>query len=465
MKDTASKPVKTRRTRFSLSQVSADLERQLKDYFSRGRSGCKILRLELGLEPLSILGWLANQALDGKIYWCDRDRRFEAGGLGSIHTLEGGPDDDLRPAAEHISENVKCNERLRYYGGTRFNHSLFADDDWRPYNYYRFILPEFEIVRRDASFSFAWNLFDPKGLESDLPGLIRRLAGLDFGMPAQFGEELPSVQSRDDFPDAEGWNHNVESILSYLKANGLKKVVLARKTKLKLAEPLAPEQILFRLKNENPNSFLFLFSNQNRQGFMGSTPERLYRRDGRRLFTEAVAGTRPRGSSAQEDQRLKEDLLNCDKDIREHDYVTRYVDKVLRKYCSDLKKDRQAGILENARVQHLIVRFEALLQDGVGDSHLLKTLHPTPAVGGVPTGSALHKIAELEQFDRGWYAGPVGWINRDGAEFAVAIRSAMQTDNLLQLYAGAGIVDGSQPAAEWQELENKIAGYLRLFTR
>ena len=103
--------------------------------------------------------------------------------------------------------------------------------------------------------------------------------------------------------------------------------------------------------------------------------------------------------------------------------------------------------------------FEGTLRDGVGDAELLTALHPTPAVGGYPTDRAVREIAEREPFDRGWYAGPVGWVGRDGAEFAVAIRSGLVEGSTLSVFAGAGIVAGSVPGNEWEELDYKISHF------
>ena len=111
---------------------------------------------------------------------------------------------------------------------------------------------------------------------------------------------------------------------------------------------------------------------------------------------------------------------------------------------------------------HLFSRVVGQLKDGVGDGQLIKRLHPTPAVGGYPTENALAEIERLEPFERGWYAGPVGWVSAEAAEFAVAIRSGMLERNSLSLYSGAGIVPGSTPQLEWEEIEHKIGDFLEI---
>ena len=128
-----------------------------------------------------------------------------------------------------------------------------------------------------------------------------------------------------------------------------------------------------------------------------------------------------------------------------------------------IRKRGQKSVLKLEQVQHLYNKIEAVLKEDVTDTDLLTALHPTPAVGGLPREAALEKLAALEPFDRGWYAAPVGFLGRDRAEFAVAIRSALVRENRVNLYAGAGIVEGSVAENEWQELENKISGFINLF--
>jgi len=116
------------------------------------------------------------------------------------------------------------------------------------------------------------------------------------------------------------------------------------------------------------------------------------------------------------------------------------------------------------RVQHLMTGIEGELNKDISDQEILECLHPTPAVGGYPQDKAKELIAEIEPFDRGWYSGPVGWISKDSADFAVAIRSGLITKNKLRIYAGAGIVKGSDPDNEWNEIESKIATFLKVLS-
>jgi len=421
-------------------------------------------RLEFEIESTDILNWLRAQQNGHKIFWSNRERSFEAAGLYTAKHISGDDIEDLQSAFAAMKEMLQSDERMRFYGGLRFNSINNGDLSWQSFSYFHFHLPLFEILRREQRYFFACNIYFPENTSAqERIRKIRQMAAqLNFNYNGRV-DALPAVLDRKDNPDEAGWKQNVQRALHYLRENGLKKVVLARKSEMHFRQAPPAEALLHRLKDSNPNAFLFLFQSAGGDIFLGNTPERLYRRDGRSVQTEAVAGTRRRGITPREDQQLKKDLLSCEKDLREHDYVVRTIENVLQEYCRHIEKDRRVGVLENARVQHLILRFKALLDDEISDAHILRTLHPTPAVGGYPTGPALYKINEIEQFDRGWYAGPVGWISKESAEFAVAIRSALISGTTVSLFSGAGIVEGSDPDAEWREIENKIANFIRIF--
>jgi len=192
---------------------------------------------------------------------------------------------------------------------------------------------------------------------------------------------------------------------------------------------------------------------------MGASPERLYRRTGRAIETEALAGTRPRGEGAA-DEALRAELLADDKERREHRIVVDGIREALAGLCVNVREDPTISVLQLRNCQHLFETVEGVLANGVTDGDVLRALHPTPAVGGTPTVDAVRWIAALEPFDRGWYAGPVGWIGRDSAEFAAAIRCGLACGDSLRVYSGAGIVAGSTPEREWAEIENKMSNFL-----
>jgi menaquinone-specific isochorismate synthase len=253
----------------------------------------------------------------------------------------------------------------------------------------------------------------------------------------------------------------VESALIEISAHDFEKIVLARKSKLQFSDKLNGFSIIENLKKLNPESTHFCIQIDEHNSFIGGTPELLYKRNNSRVFSVAIAGTRKRGSTEIEDERLEYELMSSEKDLREHRIVIDNVRDIMREICTDVIETDTISVLKLARVQHLYTSFEGTLKKNISDIELISKLHPTPAVGGYPTEEAIREIARLEPFKRGWYAAPVGWISAEAAHFVVAIRSGLIYNNDLYLYSGAGIVAGSDPDSEWEEIENKLANFLR----
>jgi menaquinone-specific isochorismate synthase len=220
---------------------------------------------------------------------------------------------------------------------------------------------------------------------------------------------------------------------------------------------------LDKLLQQQPAGFAFLFQFADGHAFLGLSPEQLYARNGDQVRSEAVAGTRIRGEDTREDEELRCELLSSDKERREHRFVLANVVTAFRQVCRSYAVDDAGEVLRLSRQQHLLTRISGKLSEGVTDRDLCASLHPTPAVGGSPTDKALDFLTRMEDFDRGWFAGPVGWFRRSSSELAVAIRSGLIENECFHLYSGAGIVDGSNPLSEWEETEAKIRQYLDVF--
>jgi len=273
---------------------------------------------------------------------------------------------------------------------------------------------------------------------------------------------LPTIKDTTHWPDRNHWHGKVIEALDLIEGKALEKIVLARRTDLRLSAPVPALDLFQRLKSATPRCFHFYCRFASRETFFGASPERLFRRRGRTFETDVLAGTRPRGRTASEDAALAAELLASDKDGREHEVVRTAILQDLHQLSRQVESGAPAEVLQLASKQHIYSTIRAELASAVGDSTLLSRLHPTPAVGGYPTGNALAEIRRLEPFPREWYAGPIGWIAADGAEFAVGIRSAIARGDVLALFAGAGIVEGSEPGREWDEVENKISDLLML---
>jgi len=280
--------------------------------------------------------------------------------------------------------------------------------------------------------------------------------------------EMPGIIHRSNRPEFGEWSKMIDQAYQSFLDENRKKIVLAREVTLELEFSPNPLAILRALSGiDSPegrnNLTLFCIQPNSEESFIGATPETLYRRQGRLLYTEAVAGTRSRGSSQEEDCRLANDLLSSKKDLEEHRLVGEMIRNELAAIGSNIEVDRSPFVLKGKYWQHLKQSFRCYLHKHITDEQILAYLHPTPAVGGYPKTGAIELIRAIEPFDRGWYAGPVGWISDDAAEFAVAIRSAHIKGNKITLFSGLGVVDGSDSIDEWNELELKLEQYLSIF--
>jgi menaquinone-specific isochorismate synthase len=428
----------------------------------------KIVRIEVPLADLELanldpLSWLGNQTANVKTYWADRQGDFTMAGIGTLDLITGAESIDHATIFDQIRQNLSSLfPRVRYYGGISFSQDQSIDPHWQLFGNYRFIVPRFELWTNGINTYFACNFrcdFNPAQLDL----ILQELTQLDFNS-TQVPTHLPLQTARVDQPSQVEWAQNIDTALAKFTDLDLEKIVLARRSILTFSDDLQPQALLQSLQPNNCHSYHFCFQLNPTTAFVGTSPERLYHRQDRCLQTEAIAGTRQRGTSPQLDLALSEDLQNSPKDRHEHQLVVNNLQIILTELCDAVTIDRALTILKLNKVQHLYTQCHGTLTADLTDADILPKLHPTPAVGGFPRDQALKLIQELEPFERGWYAAPVGWIGGDDAEFAVAIRSGLIDRDRLLLFAGAGIVHGSQSAAEWAEIENKIRHFTDLFT-
>jgi menaquinone-specific isochorismate synthase len=254
-------------------------------------------------------------------------------------------------------------------------------------------------------------------------------------------------------PDRASWTAAVGKALAAIRAGRLRKVVLARELTVEAEVPLDRRRVLDFLRRTHPSCFAYAAGD-----FVGASPELLVRRVGDEVSSQPMAGSAPRGVSPADDERLAAGLAGSAKDAEEHRLLVEAVLDALAPVCVEPPTAGVAEVVRLATVSHLATRVSGRLRPPAPSAlELAGLLHPTPAVGGLPRGAALAAIAELEGFDRGLYAGPVGWVDSRGAgEWAVALRGAELDGCRARLWAGAGIVAGSDPAAEWAETEAKL---------
>ncbi|MEB6378514.1 isochorismate synthase MenF [Leclercia adecarboxylata] len=271
------------------------------------------------------------------------------------------------------------------------------------------------------------------------------------------------VESEAHLPDRAGWLKLVSRATEAIASGEFDKVVLARATDLQFNQPVNPAALMAASRQVNFQCYHFLMRSDASRAFLGSSPERLWRRRGLLLRTEALAGTVASHPDDLHAARLGHWLMNDDKNQRENMLVVEDI-------CQRLQRDN--GVLDVLppqvvrlrKVQHLRRCIWTALQQPDDEACLLR-LQPTAAVAGLPRQAAWDFIARNEPFDREWYAGSAGYLSLAQSEFCVALRSASVEEKRVRLYAGAGIVSGSDPEQEWQEIENKAAGLRSLLLK
>jgi menaquinone-specific isochorismate synthase len=258
------------------------------------------------------------------------------------------------------------------------------------------------------------------------------------------------------------WCAAVSEATGRIRSGALDKVVLARSIDVLADAALSPGAVLAQLRRAFPSSWLFSV-----EGFLGATPEMLVGRHGDTVRAHPMAGTAPRSGDADTDARLAAALLASSNTLAEHRHTIDMVHDTLLPWCSYLDEEAEPSIVAMANVQHLATRLEGQLSAPAASVlELVSALHPTPAVGGTPRAVALELIDELEQLDRGRYAGPVGWIDTAGnGSWAVGIRSAVLAGHTARLFAGVGVVADSDPETELAETRAKLQTMLGAIIR
>jgi isochorismate synthase len=309
-----------------------------------------------------------------------------------------------------------------------------------------------------------------------VPAVVRRADPLGAAVPAEPGlaESLQGWAVRQR-PAPEEYEAGVRRALALIDDGGLRKVVLARCLELTAGQEVPVPALLRRLARANPTAHTFAVDvtasgDPATRTLVGASPELLVSRRGTEVVANPLAGSLPRvpGTSEEaeaENRRRVAALRASDKDRREHALVAAQVGEVLGRFCPDLHVPAEPEVIGTPTMWHLSSRITGRLPAAdptVSSLALAEALHPTPAVCGVPVPEARAVIADLEPVDRGYFTGLVGWTGPDGdGEWVVTIRSAEVSERTVRLFAGAGIVEGSQPAAELAETSAKFRTLLR----
>ncbi|MEH7492320.1 isochorismate synthase [Neobacillus niacini] len=257
------------------------------------------------------------------------------------------------------------------------------------------------------------------------------------------------------------WKQTVDDVVEELKTGSLKKVVLARELRLLFDDQVKADVILENLYNQQRDSFIFVFES-NGDCFIGATPERLVKKQGENVFSTCLAGSIRRGKNEEEDIILGQTLLNDQKNINEHGFVVEMIKEALEESCEEIILPDKPQLMKIRDIQHLYTPVIGKCQKDASLLLLVERLHPTPALGGLPKKEAVEKIRQVEELDRGYYSGPLGWVDyRGNGEFSVSIRSGLIQGKEASLFAGCGVVANSDSESEYLETSLKFTPMLR----
>jgi salicylate biosynthesis isochorismate synthase/menaquinone-specific isochorismate synthase len=426
-----------------------------------------------GVDPCATI-FASRLASDRWFCWEQPDREFALAALGVAQEATSRGRNRFRDVAREclgsgdaiVDEppGLPAGAGAVWVGGFAFDPEGGGTSAWSSLAPASLVLPQLSICRSGGeTFLTANAVVHPGDSHEDVVGAISgRLSNLradplpllDPHPTARV--EISSVRPPGDF------ERTITSATDRIGAGKMSKVVLAREVLVSAGAAHDPAALFGAMREQFSSCFCFCCGTPE-AAFIGASPELLLRRSGAGVSTVALAGSTRRSSDPAVDDHLGEQLLRSDKDRREHGIVAERIARTLHPHAVWVEAAPEPEIVKVANIQHLATPIVAQLVEPRSAVELVGMLHPTPAVGGEPSGAAKAAIAELEQMDRGWYAGPVGWMDAtEDGEFCVALRSALLRDREAHLYAGVGVVAGSDPAAELAETEIKLEALLPL---
>ena len=399
--------------------------------------------------------------------WEQPDRSFSLAAIGEALRLTAGESERFESVQARLSaltyagvfEDSAAVTVPLCWAGFAFDPDQVHGSEWQAFPDALAVIPRLTFMQKEgASYLRLSALVNADcSVDSVLTEIERDLRQVLAATPSP---PAPSTATSDlEVVDADGlpaWRESVALLTGMIARAGVEKVVLARRVELRAANDIEVAVPLQRLRERYPGCTVFAV----RDGdacFLGATPETLVRLQSGEVRADCLAGSARRSASPAEDDAIGKALLADDKERREHALVLRGLTAALDDVCESIQAPQSPVLRKMANVQHLHTPVRAR---AAGERHILELverLHPTPATGGLPRQEALRLIQDNESFNRGWYAGPLGWIDASGGgEFAVALRSALVSGRRALLYAGCGIVRGSDAGREYEESRIKL---------
>lgn len=345
-------------------------------------------------------------------------------------------------------------------GGMAFDPEKPKTELWEHFSASQFHVPEFLLSIDDKGECYV--TINAKVQQDTVPVELARKLHTKMkkllNYRKSFSKDMHVVKKTEIEP--ERWKDTVRKATETMKQALVDKIVLAREMRLKLSGEVNIANILYKLLQTQPTSYVFAIVHHE-DCFIGATPERLVKVEEEKLLSTCLAGTAPRGKTEQEDRKIAHELFYDEKNRQEHEFVVQMIKQSIATCCTDIFIPDEPIVYPLKNLQHLYTPVTAKLKKAYSIFSVVEKLHPTPALGGTPKEAALAFIREHELLDRGWYGAPIGWVDHKGnGEFAVAIRSGLIQGDEASLFAGCGVVEDSDPEAEYEETNIKFTPML-----
>ncbi len=367
----------------------------------------------------------------------------------------------FKTGKEFISQHaINLDTRIpTFFGGAMFPLPQ-KTNLWNSFQKEEWFVPEFILIKNESKFYLASNFYSaPQKKIDSINFLSQRLNELTENKKSA-DESTNFIGSEVDY---NTWTRQIASALEQINKGYIDKVVLARYLVKTFNKEVDLSQIILRLEERYPECYVYLWR-RNKSIFFGASPEKFISIREKKLSIDALAGSAKRGKDEIEDEAIAIQLLNDSKNLYEHNAVLSYILDKINKFSFEIHYPEKPKIKKLQNIQHLWTPVTSVINKEVSTDELINSLFPTPAVCGLPRKRALELIEKSETFDRGLYAGVLGWKDLEGnAELTVSIRSGLIKNNQLYLYAGSGIVAGSDSMEEFNETKLKLKPILNLF--
>ncbi|HLR60291.1 MAG TPA: isochorismate synthase [Pseudogracilibacillus sp.] len=412
----------------------------------------------------------ARKIEEDRSFWHSYSDGFTSVGIGETVAIsdESDSSETINRAWRNLVDKTtihnpyeKVGSGMLAMGGLAFDPKKEKTSLWENYPAYELIVPKVSITQAEVTYLTINLKIETTSKVEEIIKEMNDLVELLLSKDMDFSIQPRKVKSKLEI-EPEEWKESVSLARDAIIAEKAKKIVLAREMRLTFEETIIVGDVLEKLIETQPNSYIFAIE-KGSDCFVGATPERLVKVTGNELLSTCLAGTTPRGQTEKEDEILATDLLNDAKNRKEHDYVVQMIKRSIDSSCDNINIPDEPIIYPLPNLQHLYTPVTADLKTGNTIIDLVKELHPTPALGGLPNEAALQFIRDHERLDRGWYGAPVGWLDdRFNGEFAVAIRSGLIQADEASIFAGCGVMKDSDPELEYEETNVKFLPMLNV---